>query len=156
MLKSRFSECLGRREGSGVQRSADEALPEAGWEGTWEAYSKDIWIDSVLKAIDIFGRDPHISSKRQKKAHFRSNTSLIDYSGLIPHPKHSWIAFISFQTLFMLPTSLVFTSKCFFLSLLVPCDLLALIFPGCLPSSQQAALLPLGSMVAGLWYLVCL
>jgi len=44
---------------------------------------------AVRRVIDTFGRDPHISSKRQKKGHLHSNILLIDCSfssDLIPHP----------------------------------------------------------------------
>ena len=60
---------------------------------------------AVRRVIDTFGRDPHISSKRQKKGHLHSNILLIDCSfssDLIPHPGCVCIAFASFQAFFIL------------------------------------------------------
>ena len=37
-----------------------------------------ILLKPIYIITDAFGRDPHISSKRQKKGHLRSNTWLIE------------------------------------------------------------------------------
>jgi len=89
-----------------------------------------------LKIIVAFRRKPHISSKNQKKGHFRSNTSLMDSSfssGLTPHPKHACIAFTSFQAFLMLPIfscdsfyrNVLFIYKYLFLNFLMLLNLLA-------------------------------
>ena len=90
-------------------RSADRSVGRSVGRsaGLLVACSVGICTDSVLITIDTFGRDPHISSNRQKKVHFCSNRSLIDVShssALTPHPDCSCIAFASFQRFFMLLT----------------------------------------------------
>jgi len=96
--------------------------------------------DSLPPVSVSFGRDPHISSNRQKNRHLRSNASLIEVSlssALTPQPERCCIARTSFHERFIFVALSVILLTVMCSSLGNTCSLTRLCHVICFPRSSS-------------------